>query len=291
MSPARLLRRAALGLAAGLLAATAHAVPRELQAWCDQISPRVTGLAPARCAQAGLVAGEGRSVRGLALWSRDLQPGPSPTLRVLVLGGIHGDEPASVGVVFDWLERALRAADPSIHWRMVPLVNPDGLLRRPATRVNARGVDLNRNFATPDWARDAHAYWARRTGKDPRRFPGPSALSEPESRWVQAQVEHFRPHLIVSVHAPYGVLDFDGPPPPPEKLGSLHLDQVGIYPGSLGHYAGVVRRLPVITVELRDARRVSDPEVRAMWQDLTGWIDRQREHIARAPGPAPAAHP
>ncbi|MBQ0957762.1 succinylglutamate desuccinylase/aspartoacylase family protein [Ideonella sp. 4Y11] len=256
--------------------------PPDAAAWCRQVAGYLVDLTAARCQQAALMPGDGRSVRGVPLWFRDVRPAAAPRLRVLVLGGIHGDEMASVNVVFDWLDRAVKAADPGIHWRMVPLVNPDGLMRKPSTRVNARGVDLNRNFPTPEWERAAQAYWASRTGKDPRRFPGPSAMSEPETRWVQAQVDQFKPHLIVSVHAPYGVLDFDGPPPPPEKLGSLHLDQVGIYPGSLGNYGGVVRRVPVVTLELRNARQVSGNEMAAMWTDLRGWIDRRREQMAQS---------
>ena len=66
--------------------------------------------------------------------------------------------------------------------------------------------------------------------------------SEPESRFLLAQMDHFKPHLIVSIHAPYGVLDFDGPAVPPSKLGRLYLDQVGIFPGSLGNYGGIHKR-------------------------------------------------
>ena len=254
----------------------------DLAAWCGGISARLNGLAPQRCQTSGLQAGDGRSVKGVPLWHRDVLPQQAADpLRVLVLGGIHGDEMASVTVVFDWLERAQKKTTEPIHWRMVPLVNPDGLLRTPSTRVNARGVDLNRNFPTPDWASNAHSYWASRTGKDPRRFPGPRAMSEPETQWVQRQIDQFRPHLIVSVHAPYGVLDFDGPPPAPEKMGSLHLDQVGIYPGSLGNFGGVVRRLPVVTLELRNARTIAPAEVNAMWTDLIDWIDRRMISVAQ----------
>ncbi|MFD2450355.1 M14 family zinc carboxypeptidase [Ideonella paludis] len=200
---------------------------------------------------------------------------------MLVLGGIHGDEMASVNLVFNWLERSVKSNNAPIHWRVVPLVNPDGLLRKPATRTNARGVDLNRNFPTADWATNARSYWISRTGKDPRRYPGPAAMSEPETRWVQRQLEQFKPNLIVSVHAPYGVLDFDGPPPPPDKLGNLYLDQVGIYPGSLGNYGGVVQRVPVVTLELKDARQIAASESAAMWTDLLGWIDRRLINVAQ----------
>jgi hypothetical protein len=215
------------------------------------------------------------------LWTVDLPPPAAAVravsaqapLRVLVLGGIHGDEAAAVSLVFDWIVRARASASTRVHWRLTPLVNPDGLLRRPSTRVNARGVDLNRNFPTRDWAREAPKWWAERTKKDPRRFPGRKPLSEPESQWVQRQIESWQPNLIVSVHAPYGVLDFDGPPPPPYKVGSLILDQVGIFPGSLGNYGGVVRGVPVVTLELHHAQRFSPADGLAMWADLNAWIN------------------
>jgi murein peptide amidase A len=160
-----------------------------------------------------------------------------------------------------------------VHWRFVPVVNPDGLLARPPKRTNANGVDLNRNFATPNWQRDAAIYWEQRTRKDPRRWPGPKALSEPESRFVHEQMQAFKPQLIVSIHAPYGVLDFDGPSVPPSKLGRLYLDQVGIFPGSLGNYGGVHKGVPVVTIELPNAMRTPlDAEMRQMWLDLARWM-------------------
>ncbi|HEX7640469.1 MAG TPA: M14 family zinc carboxypeptidase, partial [Burkholderiaceae bacterium] len=235
----------------------------------------------------------------------------APRFKVLLLGGIHGDELASVALVFDWIARlqlARSAVAGTLHshpsqatargftmadvgWRIVPLLNPDGLLHVPSTRVNADGVDLNRNFPTADWASQAQPYWIKRTRRDPRRFPGRQPLSEPESRWLLRQIELFHPDLIVSVHAPYGLLDFDGPPPVPNRLGSLHLDPVGVYPGSLGNYGGLVKRVPVMTLELKDARRVPPAELAAMWVDLQHWIDdRMNRPAQRTTAAAQAAH-
>jgi hypothetical protein len=112
----------------------------------------------------------------------------------------------------------------------------------------------------------------------------PKPLSEPETRFVHEQIQEFRPQLIVSIHAPYGVLDFDGPSVPPSKLGRLYLDQVGIFPGSLGNYGGVHKGVPVVTVELTNALRTPlDSEMRQMWIDLLRWMS---ERVA-----APAARP
>lgn len=261
-------------------AATPPPAAGDLAAWCRGVVARIPTTRLPECQASGLQRGDARSVRGVPLWTLDLPPptatvrpvSSAPPLRVLVLGGIHGDEAAAVSLVFDWMERARSATPPRVHWRFTPLVNPDGLLRRPSTRVNANGVDLNRNFPTRDWAREAPKWWAERTKKDPRRFPGRKPLSEPESQWVQRQIEQWQPNLIVSVHAPYGVLDFDGPPPPPYKVGSLILDQVGIFPGSLGNYGGVVRGVPVVTLELHNAQRFSPADGLAMWADLNAWI-------------------
>jgi hypothetical protein len=99
-------------------------------------------------------------------------------------------------------------------------------------------------------------------------------LSEPESRFLHEQMAQFRPQLVVSVHAPYGVLDFDGPHEPPRRLGHLRLDQVGVFPGSLGHYGGVQQGMPVVTIELDHALRMPrDAEVRSMWRDLLRWME------------------
>ncbi len=248
----------------------------ELEKWCKAIAAIEPEGNVERCLSLQLTEGLGRSVKGVPLWSTDITPpadAPAP-LRVLVLGGIHADEEASVILVMDWIARARQAGRP-VHWRMAPLVNPDGFFLPARTRVNANGVDLNRNFATRQWSEEARNYWIKTTRRDPRRFPGPAALSEPESRWVHEQIASFKPNLIVSVHAPYGVLDFDGPPPPPSRLGNLMLDQVGIYPGSLGNYGGIVLGMPVMTIELRNSKRVSTIEAEAMWNDLQQWIGRK----------------
>lgn len=287
------IRRAAVSalLCAGSSSAVAGGLD-DLGAWCSAVTTHVGPSISSSCANSGLKAGQGRSVRGVPLWWRDFEPRMPPALlRILVLGGIHGDEGASVSLVFDWMARAQQAHGGRVHWRMVPLVNPDGLLRRPATRVNARGVDLNRNFPTADWNTNAQRYWVERTRRDPRRFPGKMPKSEPETLWILEQIEHFKPDLIVSVHAPYGVLDFDGPPPAPSKLGSLFLDQVGIYPGSLGNFGGVNKGVPVVTIELKHALKLPGTEMASMWNDLQGWIDSRLLRVARASTAEPGARP
>ena len=82
--------------------------------------------------------------------------------------------------------------------------------------------------------------------------------------------------MIVSTHAPYGVLDFDGPSVPPSKMSRLYLDRVGIFPGSLGNYGGVHKGVPVVTVELPNSTRTPlDAEMRQMWMDLLRWMSER----------------
>jgi protein MpaA len=257
---------ALLALAGGAQAAA--------QGPCDRFVGRLPNVTRPLCDGARLAESGARSVKGTPLYTRDIGE-RNGKLRVLVVGGIHGDELSSASVALHWVrlasEEQVDMPQP-IHWRFLPLLNPDGMLAQPPRRVNATGVDLNRNFPTPNWERDAATYWLKRTGKDPRRWPGPRPLSEPETRFLHDQMQHFKPHLIVSIHAPYGVLDFDGPSVPPSRLGRLYLDQVGIFPGSLGNYGGVHKRVPVVTIELPNSLRTPlDAEMRQMWLDLLRW--------------------
>ena len=246
-------------------------------AWgCAEFYSKLPNVSQALCEGARLQAGNARSVQGrpLLVW-QSVPALTQPTRRrVLVIGGMHGDEFSSVSVALHWLK--LAQLDPEqTQWRFIPALNPDGLMHRPPQRANAHGVDLNRNFPTPDWQRQARKYWEQRTRKDPRRWPGKAPLCEPESKFLFDEINRFKPQVIVSIHAPYGVLDFDGPVMPPTQLGRLYLNQVGIFPGSLGNYAGVQNRIPVVTVELPSALRTpTDAEMLKMWRDLRVWMDK-----------------
>ena len=257
--------------------------------FCKNMARHLPGVSQQLCLQANLADTGARSVKGVPLLKRDVitlgdDPASAAKIKVMVVGGIHGDELSSSALALNWIKLATQAPGNAIsntpasfaggiHWRFIPMLNPDGLTAQPAKRVNANGVDLNRNFPTPNWARDAKVYWEQKTKKDPRRWPGKEPLSEPESKFLHDEMASFKPNLIVSIHAPYGVLDFDGPTVPPSKLGRLYLDQVGIFPGSLGNYGGVHKGMPVVTIELPNAQRTPlDSETRQMWVDLLRWM-------------------
>ena len=248
---------------------------------CLDIGYKLKSVSVSSCMHAALSESHETSVKGRPIVTREYPPlhNKAAQARILLVGGIHGDELSSVSIVFNWMKKLDRYHSGLFHWHIFPALNPDGLLHNPSTRVNAHGVDLNRNFNTPNWQYESSEYWHKRTHDDVRRYPGPAALSEPESRLLADEIAAFRPHAIVSVHAPYGVLDFDGPPQGPSQLGQLHVQLLGTYPGSLGNYAGEQLKIPVITIELPYAGIMpSEQEQSRMWIDLIHWL---KTHIPK----------
>lgn len=127
----------------------------------------------------------GRSVQGRAITL--VRRGPrDATRRILVVGCIHGNECAGIGVT-----RALRRVrlPTGVELLLVDSFNPDG--RAHARRQNAHGVDLNRSFPTA---------WRRGGSPGDTYYPGPRALSEPESRAVCALVRQERPTVSIWFH-------------------------------------------------------------------------------------------
>lgn len=159
---------------------------------------------------------------------------------ILVLGGIHGNEPASKTLA-DALVRDLQTHRSGFQDRkviVIPLCNPDGLERN--TRHNASGVDLNRNFPADNRVNNP--------------VNGHGSLTEPESRILHDLIAAERPARILSIHQPYACIDYDGPADAlAEKMGRgcpLPVRRVGARPGSLGSWAGVTLNIPIITLEL-----------------------------------------
>jgi murein peptide amidase A len=124
----------------------------------------------------------GRSVRGRPIAAYRLGS-PRLARRVLVVGNIHGDEPAGLEVTRRLIARA-RGHGASL-W-VVPTLNPDG--RAAGTRHNARGVDLNRNFPSE---------WDATLG-----VSGARPLSEPETRAAARLIRRLRPAVTIWFHQP-----------------------------------------------------------------------------------------
>ena len=252
-----------------------YATDNEVSTTCTRIASKLASINLNECLQRNLMASASYSENNTPLLIKEYPPltGREPQARILLLGGIHGDEYSSVTIMFKWMSILDKYHSGLFHWKLAPLVNPDGLLRRKSHRMNANGVDLNRNFLNGVNDNAGLEYWKRRTHSDPRRYPGKKPMSEAETRWIHKLIIEFKPDAIVAVHAPYGIVDFDGPPKPPTHLGPLHLHLLGTYPGSLGNYAGEQLGIPVVTVELPYAGIMpSEREVSRIWVDLIRWL-------------------
>ena len=195
----------------------------------------------------------------------------------IVMCGVHGDELTPIKFCFDLMYYLREAyADPEIVKKefsnkvvlVAPLVNPDAYFKSPKpTRVNAHGVDPNRNFPTKDWQTAARQVWVSKLRKDKRRNPGLTPLSEPEVVFQVNLIKRYSPDKIISVHSPLTLLDYDGPSLPAgngldggkahELLIQMSKDASGynikdypFFPGSLGNWAGQERDIPTYTLEL-----------------------------------------
>ncbi len=262
----------------------AEPVAEDTQKACALIASKLASISEQECLARGLLPTGHYSVERTPILFKEYPPleQREPFGRILLLSGIHGDEYASVSIAFKWLQTLDKYHSGMFHWHVAPLVNPDGLLRARPQRMNANGVDLNRNLPTPDWEVESVNYW-KKTGYNPRRYPGPTPGSEPETQWLVKKIEEFAPDIIVTVHAPYGIVDYDGPQRPPKRLGGLRLHQLGTFPGSLGRYAGIHKNIPVVTIELGSSGRMpSKQEISRIWMDLVRWMKKTSQNIQAA---------
>ncbi|MCK5511707.1 MAG: succinylglutamate desuccinylase/aspartoacylase family protein [Thermodesulfovibrionia bacterium] len=188
----------------------------------------------------------------------------------LIFCGVHGDEPPAVYICFHLVREILFDNPRALNGHrlvIAPIVNPDGFFAN--TRQNGNGVDPNRNLPTKNWDQSAHMVWIE-NNKDPRKYPGAGSGSEAESMLQTYLISRYKPDKIISVHAPLGFLDFDGPGD--QKYFNLNRTEqrakfLGLnieantnkflklidfcfYPGSLGNYAGNEKKIPTYTMEL-----------------------------------------
>jgi hypothetical protein len=137
---------------------------------------------------------EGRKIHAWLHGGAALAPGGLGG--TLLIGGMHGDEVATILLLEDFQARFAATGQLRAPTAIVTLANPDGYARR--SRYNARGVDLNRNCEY-NWSAD---------GLEP---PGPAPWSEPESCALRDFILAWRPAKIVSLHWALAELDADGP--------------------------------------------------------------------------------
>src|SRR5687768_10071504 len=91
---------------AGLRAAqpAMAAAPRDLHNWCNSVTRATPQVKLKSCTAAGLKPVAVKSVNGRQIMRRQFKPVQEPVARVLVVGGIHGDELTAISIVFRWIE-------------------------------------------------------------------------------------------------------------------------------------------------------------------------------------------
>jgi murein peptide amidase A len=166
---------------AGEPTATASRRPRGFLAFTR--TPRFPGNLLLRAGIAG------RSVEGRPIGLRQLGD-PAIAGRLMVFGCIHGDECGASGIE----PRSPRSGcpDPRADIYVVPNLNPDGAAA--GTRLNGRGVDLNRNFP---------AAWRPIGRRGDPQYSGPHPLSEPETRLAARLVRAIHPEVTIWFHEDY----------------------------------------------------------------------------------------
>lgn len=167
--------------------------------------------------------------------------------KVLVIGCMHGDEPQGEYLINEYLKD-----HSNTKISFIPCLNPDGV--KAQTRVNSNGVDLNRNFPTKNW---------ELTEKN-NFYGGNEPASEIETRFLISVIDEFKPELILTLHAPYKVVNYDG-----NALDIANkISEIIKYPveasigyptpGSFGTWAGIERNIPTITLELDEEIEVKE---------------------------------
>ena len=164
---------------------------------------------------------------------------------VLIIGGVHGDEPEGVAAARGLLEIFRQKFDLDLFITLIPEFNPEGVLLHE--RVNSNKVDLNRNLPTKDWTPVA--------AKE-RYNPGPKALSEKETQALVQFLKENKIDLIISLHSWNPMLNTNGEVPEAKVISeltgySIEPDIGYPTPGSLGTYAGFENNIPTLTYEIQ----------------------------------------
>lgn len=169
------------------------------------------------------------------------------TGQILIIGVFHGDEPQGRELIMRYMNEY-----DNDKLLFIPSLNPDGEAKN--TRVNASGVDINRNFPTKNWEWSEHGNY----------YGGVEPASEIETKFLINIVEEYKPSAIITLHTPYKVVNYDGPA---QELANM-ISEITDYPiesnigyptpGSFGTYAGVERNIPTITLEMDEQATIEN---------------------------------
>ncbi len=161
---------------------------------------------------------------------------------VLIIGVFHGEEPQGEYLIRKFLNVDLSEIKNKLLF--VPCLNPDG--KNKNQRQNSNLVDLNRNFPTKNWKKTSCNEY----------FGGEFPAGEIETKFIIDIIDNYKIDAILSIHAPFRVVNYDGP----AKALAQKISEITKYPiqenigyptpGSFGTYAGIEKNIPIITLEL-----------------------------------------
>ena len=163
---------------------------------------------------------------------------------VLFVGVVHGDEPQGKFLIERYLKENHNLETIKNRFLFIPCLNPDGMEKNQ--RVNANGVDINRNFCTKNW---------ELTQKN-EFYGGEKAGSEIETSFLTDVINEEKPDVVVTFHAPFKIVNYDGN----AKDIAHELAKITGYPvqadigyptaGSFGTFCGIEKNIPTITLEV-----------------------------------------
>lgn len=184
---------------------------------------------------------------------------------VFFLGTFHGDENEGEYAILQFMEELAKKIPDGCRYNIyfLPCLNPDG--KALQTRFNANKVDLNRNYPTANFKTETQTL-------DYEKVKCGAPASEVETKFMMKLVEQYKPAIIISVHSDLHMVDYDGPA---RDLALMYSDNTGYKfvesvgyetPGSFGTWAGIEKRIPLITLETWRGRTDDDKE--KIWQEI-----------------------
>ncbi|HET8991477.1 MAG TPA: DUF2817 domain-containing protein [Candidatus Saccharimonadales bacterium] len=146
----------------------------------------------------------GTSVQGRPIKAYQFGSNPGSNM-VLFIGAMHGAEQNSGNLLNQWIPDIDANPGKIPAGRtivVIPIINPDGYAAD--NRLNAQGIDLNRNFPANGWTEQVTEPLS---GNTMTNDGGPYPLSAPESAALATFYETYKPRLTLTFHSHAGIVE------------------------------------------------------------------------------------